>query len=377
MDKRDYYEVLGVSKTATDAEIKSAFRKLAKKYHPDVSTEENAAEKFKECQEAYAVLSDPNKRKQYDQFGHAAFQGGAGGTSGFSNFDFGDMSDIFDDLFGGLGGFGGFSSFTQGGSRRSANGPRKGNDVLYKMTIDFEEAVHGTKKDLKLDVTDTCPDCDGKGGFNSKNCEYCRGSGTVTSEQRTMFGSFLTKTTCPHCKGTGTTYDRKCTKCHGDGTVTNNKTITINIPAGVDNDNRLRVQGKGEAGVNGGKPGDLYVEFTVRDHEFFERDEDDIYIDLPLTIVEATLGCKKEVPTLYGNVNLTIPAGIQSDDKLRLRGKGVTNVSSKKKGDMFVNAKVIIPEKLSREQKKLFEELNKTTLDNNSEFKKYYKYLNK
>ena len=377
MNKRDYYEVLGVSKTATDAEIKSAFRKLAKKYHPDVSTEENAAEKFKECQEAYAVLSDPNKRKQYDQFGHAAFQGASGGAGGFSNFDFGDMSDIFDDLFGGLGGFGNFSGFTNSGSRRGAKGPRKGNDVLYRMTIDFEDAVYGTKKDIKLDVTDTCPDCDGKGGFNEETCSTCRGSGTVTSEQRTMFGSFLTKATCSACHGTGTIFKKKCNTCHGNGTITKNKTITVNIPAGIDTDNRLRVAGKGEAGTNGGRPGDLYIEFTVREHEFFERDEDDIYIDLPLTITEAVLGCKKEVPTLYGNVTLTIPAGTSTNDKLRLKGKGVENVSSKKKGDMYVVANVIIPEKISRDQKKIFEELSKTTLDSTPEFRKYYKFLNK
>lgn len=377
MNKKDYYEVLGVSKTATDAEIKSAFRRLAKKYHPDVSTEPNAAEKFKECQEAYAVLSDPQKRQQYDQFGHAAFQNGAGGAGGFSNFDFGDMSDIFDDLFGGLGGFGGFSGFTNQNSRRGTSGPRKGNDVLYRMTIDFEDAVYGTKKDIKLDVTDTCPDCDGKGGFNSQTCSKCRGSGTITSEQRTMFGSFLTKTTCPECRGTGSTFEKKCTTCHGSGNVEKNKTITITIPAGIDTDNRLRVAGKGEAGTNGGRPGDLYIEFTVKDHEFYERDEDDIYIDLPLTITEAVLGCKKEVPTLYGKVTLTIPAGTNTNDKLRLKGKGIENVQTKKKGDMYVVANVVIPEKLSREQKKLFDTLSETPLDNTPEFKKYYKFLNK
>ena len=377
MNKKDYYEVLGVSKNATDSEIKSAFRKLAKKYHPDVSKEPDAAEKFKECQEAYAVLSDPSKRQQYDQFGHAAFQGGAGGAGGYSNFDFGDMSDIFEDLFGGLGGFGGFSGFSSGGSRRSSNGPRKGNDVLYRMTIDFEDAAYGTKKELNLDVIDECPDCDGKGGFNPSTCSTCRGSGTVTSEQRTILGSFLTKTTCPDCNGSGTSFEKKCSNCRGKGTVKKNKTITINIPAGIDTDNRLRISGKGEAGTNGGKPGDLYVEFTVRDHDFYERDGDDIYIDLPLTIPEATLGCKKEIPTLYGNVTLTIPVGTNSGDKLRLKGKGVENVSTKKKGDMYVVADIIIPEKLTKEQKKLFEELSKTTLDNSPAFKKYYKFLNK
>ena len=377
MNKKDYYEVLGVSKNATDSEIKSAFRKLAKKYHPDVSKEPDAAEKFKECQEAYAVLSDQNKRQQYDQFGHAAFQGGAGGAGGFSNFDFGDMSDIFEDLFGGLGGFGGFSGFSSSGNRRNANGPRKGNDVLYRMTIDFEDAIYGTKKELNLDVIDTCPECDGKGGHNPSTCSTCRGSGTITSEQRTILGSFLTKTTCPDCSGSGTSFEKKCSNCKGKGTIKKNKTITITIPAGIDTDNRLRIAGKGEAGTNGGRSGDLYVEFTVRDHEFYERDLDDIYIELPLTITEATLGCKKEIPTLYGNVTLTIPAATNSGDKLRLKGKGVENVSTKKKGDMYVVADIIIPSKLTKEQKKLFEQLSQTSLDNSPEFRKYYKFLNK
>ena len=198
MDKRDYYEVLGVDKNATDAEIKSAFRKLAKKYHPDVSKEENAAEKFKEAQEAYAVLSDPEKRKKYDQFGHNAFSNNGSGFSGFEGFDFGNVSDIFEDLFGGMG----FSSSRGSSSRASAR--RKGNDVLYHMTIDFDEAVYGTKKDIKIDVSEECSECHGKGGFNSKTCQECHGSGTITSEQRTMFGNFLSKTTCPYCKGTGT-----------------------------------------------------------------------------------------------------------------------------------------------------------------------------
>ena len=377
MNKKDYYEVLGVSKTATEAEIKSAFRKLAKKYHPDVSKEENAAEKFKECQEAYAVLSDPDKRRQYDQFGHAAFSGGAGGSGmgGFSsNFDFGDMSDIFDDIFGGLGGFGGFH---QSNSRRGATGPRKGNDVLYRMTIDFEEAVFGCKKEIKIDVVDNCHDCDGKGGFNSSTCSECRGSGTITQEQRTMFGTFLTKTTCPYCNGTGTTFEKKCTTCKGKGKIKKNKTIEIKVPAGIDTENRLRVAGRGEAGSNGGNNGDLYVEFTVRNHEFFEREEDDIYIELPLTITEAALGCKKEVPTLYGNINLTVPAGTQSNDKFRIKGKGVTNVSTKRKGDMYVVSDVVIPEKLTRDQKKLLDELSNTDLANSSKFKKYNKYLSK
>ena len=365
MNKRDYYEVLGVDKNATDSDIKSAFRKLAKKYHPDVSKEENAAEKFKEAQEAYAVLSDPEKRKQYDQFGHSAFTNGAGGFSGFEGFDFGSMSDIFEDLFGGMG-FG-----SSRGRRSNSNAPRKGADVLYHMTIDFEEAVYGSKKDIKVDVDEDCDECGGKGGFNSKTCSECHGSGTITSEQRTMFGSFLTKTTCPYCKGAGTTYEKKCSECHGSGKVTNRKTISITIPSGIDSDNRLRVAGKGGAGSNGGPNGDLYIEFTVKEHEFYKRVDDDIYIELPLTITEATLGTKKEVPTLYGNVDLTIAPGTQSGEKMRLRGKGIENVSSKRKGDMYVITKVVIPEKLTRDQKKLFESLSLTDLENSKYFKTY------
>ena len=370
MNKRDYYEVLGVSKTATDAEIKSAFRKLAKKYHPDVSKEENAAEKFKEVQEAYAVLSDPEKRKKYDQFGHSAFQnngGGAGGFQGFDGFDFGDMGDIFDDILGGFG----FSS----NSRRSANGPRKGNDVLYRMTISFDEAVHGCEKDINLDTVDNCPNCHGEGGFNSKTCPECRGSGTISSEQRTMFGSFLSKTTCPECHGTGNIFEKKCPDCNGKGKIRKNKTITVTVPAGIDNGNRLRLTGKGEAGENGGRNGDLYLEFTVKEHDFYKRNEDDIYIDLPLTIAEAVLGCTKEVPTIYGNVELTIPSGTQSLDKLRLRGKGIENVNTKRKGDMYAVVKVIMPEKLTKEQKSLFESLANTELDNSTVIKKYKKFL--
>ena len=365
MNKRDYYEVLGVDKNASEADIKSAFRKLAKKYHPDVSKEENAAEKFKEVQEAYAVLSDPEKRKQYDQFGHSAFTNANGGFSGFEGFDFGNVSDIFEDIFEGMG----FS--TGRGRKRNANAPRKGADILNRMTIDFDEAVYGTKKDIKVDVEEDCEECHGNGGFNPKTCTECHGSGTITQEQRTMFGSFLTKTTCPYCKGTGTKYEETCTKCRGRGKVTNHKTITVTVPAGIDSDNRLRLAGKGGAGSNGGPNGDLYIEFNVRPHEFFQRAEDDIYIELPLTITEATLGTKKEVPTLYGNVDLTIPSGTQNGEKMRLRGKGVENVNTKRKGDMYVITKIIIPEKLTRDQKKLFEELSYTNLEDNKYFKTY------
>ena len=371
MNKRDYYEVLGVEKSASDKEIKSAFRRLAKQYHPDVNKEPDAEAKFKEIQEAYAVLSDENRRRQYDQFGHAAFQGGAGNSQGFGGFDFGDFdfSDIFGDIFGGGFGF----NFGGGNSSRA----RKGRDKIVGMRLSFEEAVFGTKKDINLDVMDTCDECDGKGGHGEETCSECRGSGTVTREQRTILGVYATKTTCPKCEGKGKTYRNTCSKCRGKGQVRKNKTIEVKIPAGVDTGNQLRLSGKGEAGINGGPNGDIYIEFDVLSHQLYIRNEDDIYLDLPITITEAILGTKKEVPTLYGNINLVIPAGSQNGDKHRLRGKGVENVSNHRKGDMYITLKIVMPEKISREQKKLLETLAKTGLDNNSEIKKYNDYLRK
>jgi len=369
MNKKDYYEVLGVSKTASQDEIKSAFRKLAKKYHPDVSKEENAAEKFKEAQEAYAVLSDENKRRQYDQFGHSAFTNSQGGFSGFDGFDFGSMEDIFGDMFRGFGFGSGFSS----GSRR--NRAQDGADLLYRMSISFEEAVNGAKRDIKVNAEDECDNCNGQGGFNSKTCPECKGSGSVTRQQSTLFGSFLTKTTCSNCGGSGTSFERMCTDCHGRGRVNKERTLTVTIPKGVDTGNRLRIAGKGEAGVNGGAPGDLYIEFTVKDDDFYQRDGNDIYIVVPITITEAVLGCKKEVPTVYGNVEITIPEGTGNNSKLRLKGKGIDSDINGKKGDMYVIVNVIIPSKLNRKQKDLFKELAKTELDNDSEFTKYNKRL--
>lgn len=365
MNKRDYYEVLGVEKTATDAEIKSAFRKLAKKYHPDVCKEPDAEEKFKEAQEAYAVLSDSEKRKQYDQFGHAAFQGNNGGAG----FDFGgfDFSDIFGDLFG--------SSFGFGGGR--GNRPSKGRDSVLRINLTFEEAIHGCKKTVNLNTMESCPSCDGLGGSGESTCSTCHGSGTVTTEQRTLFGTFMSKTTCPTCKGKGTSFQNTCSKCKGTGKVRVNKDIEVTIPAGINTGNQLRVPGKGEAGSNGGPNGDLYLEFYVKEHDLFERDGNDIYLELPLTVSEAVLGCKKEIPTIYGNVVLSIPDGSQNGDKHRLKGKGAENPNTGRKGDMYVIIRVIIPTKLSREQKKLFEDLNKTSLDNSSIFTKFKNYLKK
>lgn len=365
MNKRDYYEVLGVDKNASEAEIKSAFRKLAKKYHPDVSKEPDAAEKFKEAQEAYAVLSDANKRRQYDQFGHSAFdQMGGAGASGFDFSDF-DFSDIFGDIFGSGFGFGG----------RSSNRSRRGNDTLVRIDLTFEEAVFGCKKDVKIDTMVECDSCSGKGGHGEKTCQTCHGSGQVTSEQRTIFGSFATRSTCQTCHGKGVTYDTKCSKCHGEGRIRENKTVEVKIPAGVDTGNKLRLNGKGEAGVNGGPNGDLYLEFKVKSHPLFERDENDVYLTLPITITEAVLGCKKDVPTLSGTVKLSIPAGSKTNDKHRLKGKGIADPQTGRKGDMYVIIDIHIPKKISRDQKKLFEALSKTKLDDSDKFDKIRKYL--
>ena len=366
--KKDYYEVLGVSKTATDAEIKSAFRKLAKQYHPDINKEPDAADKFKEAQEAYAVLSDPDKRKQYDQFGHAAFNNN-GGSAGydFSGFDF---SDIFSDLFGSS-----FGGFNFGGRTSNSNRSRKGEDTIVSMNITFEEAFNGCKKTIKVNSSDVCDDCHGKGGLGEKTCEVCHGSGTVTSEQRSIFGSFMTRTVCDNCHGKGTTYDKVCSSCRGVGKINRVKEIEVKVPAGVDTGNQLRIAGKGEAGYNGGSNGDLYIEFKVSSHPIFEREENDIYLFLPITIVDAVLGCKRDVPTMDGTVKLTIPEGSKTGDKLRLKGKGVPDVNSGKRGDMYVVLNILPPTKLSREQKALFEKLRETDLEDNKEFKKIKEYL--
>lgn len=367
MEKRDYYEVLGVSKSATQDEIKSAFRKLAKEYHPDVNKAPDAAEKFKEAQEAYAVLSDPEKRKQYDQFGHSAFSGNNGSAGyDFSGFDF---SDIFDGLFGNSE----FSSFFGGG--RSKNRPTKGRDKLVNINLTFEEAVFGCKKTLSIDTTERCEECNGKGGKGEKTCSTCHGSGSVTSEQRTIFGSFMSRTTCPRCGGTGVEYETTCSSCHGIGNKKVRKELEVKIPAGVDNGNQLRLAGKGEAGTNGGPNGDVYLEFTVKAHPLFVREESDIYVTLPISFTDAALGCKKELPTLEGTVKIVIDPGTQSGDKQRLRGKGVPDANSGRKGDMYVIIKVITPTKLDREQKKLLQALQETDLENETEFKKFKEYL--
>ncbi len=370
MSKRDYYETLGVDKNASEADIKSAFRKKAKEFHPDLNKDNpKAEESFKEAQEAYSVLSDSQKRKQYDQFGHSFNNNGASGFggSGFSGADF-DFGDIFDNLFGGSG----FSGF--GGSSRTR--ARQGSDAIMRMHLTFEEAVYGTERKIDLDVMDDCSECHGEGGFDSTTCATCNGSGQVTSEQRTILGAFLTKTTCPTCGGEGKTFKTKCKSCNGKGKIKKNKEVTVTIPSGVSTGEQLRLSGKGNPGLNGGPNGDLYIEFIVKEHEFYERDKNDIYLEVPITIVDAILGCKKEIPTIHGNVKLQVPTGTDTGDKQRIKGKGIFNSSSNRKGDMYVVFRVVTPKKVSKDEKKLLEKLEKS-LVTDSFIKNFDKFTEK
>ena len=377
--KKSYYDILGVDKNASEDEIKSAFRKMAKKYHPDINKTPEAEAKFKEIGEAYSVLGDAEKRRQYDQFGHEAYTQGAqqggfgggnpfgGGFGGFSADDI-DLSGIFDDLFGG-GMFGGTSR------RRNSNRPTRGEDTLVRVKLSFNEAVFGCKKTIDINLDTECDKCHGKGGEGEETCRTCNGRGRVVTQQRTMFGVFQSESPCPDCNGKGKTYKTVCNECHGTGHVNKNKSIEVTVPEGVDNGHQLRITGKGGAGHNGGPNGDIYIEFVVEKHPLFERKGNDIYVDVPLTITEAVLGCKKEVPTLTGTVILDVDAGSQAGDQLRLKGKGVKDPAGSKRGDMYVVLDVIIPDKLDRKQKDLFKQLAETDLEIGSEFKNYKKYL--
>ncbi|MEH6941196.1 molecular chaperone DnaJ [Bacillus sp. JJ722] len=350
MSKRDYYEVLGLGKSASKDEIKKAYRKLSKKYHPDINKEADAADKFKEIKEAYEVLSDEQKRAHYDQFGHTdPNQGFGGGGFGGGDFGggFGGFEDIFSTFFGG------------GGGRRDPNAPRKGNDLQYTMTIPFEDAVFGKETTIEIPREENCDTCDGTGakqGTKVEKCSYCSGSGQVNIEQNTPFGRIVNRTTCRQCHGTGKNIPNKCSTCSGTGKVKKRKKINVKIPAGIDDGQQLRVTGQGEPGVNGGPSGDLFVVFHVREHEFFERDGDDVYCEVPLTFVQAALGDEIEVPTLHGKVQLKIPAGTQTGTRFRLKGKGIPNVRGYGQGDQHIIVKLITPRKLSEKQKQLLRE---------------------
>lgn len=351
MEKRDYYEVLGVEKTASQAEIKKAYRKLSKQYHPDINKEPGADVKFKEIAEAYEVLSDEQKRAQYDQFGHAGAQQGFGGGGGFGGFGGGGF-DGFEDIF---------SSFFGGGGsrRRDPNAPRKGADIEHSIIISFEEAVFGAEKEIELVRDETCDSCHGTGakpGTTKDTCSTCRGTGQVSETVNTPFGQMANRRTCPTCHGTGSIIKEKCDTCHGAGKMKKHTKITVTIPEGIDHGQTMRVSGKGEAGVNGGPYGDLYVTVRVRQSDKFERDGDDIYYELPITFAQAALGDEIEVPTVHGKVKMKIAAGTQSGDRFRLRGKGVKNVQGYGQGDQHVIIKVVTPKKLNAKQKELLRE---------------------
>lgn len=342
MSKRDYYEVLGVDRNATTEEIKKAYRKLARKYHPDVNKDPDAEEKFKEVKEAYETLSDPDKRAQYDRFGHADPNQGFGGGAGA---DFGGFSDIFDMFF--------------GGGRRNPNAPRQGDDLQYSMTITFEEAAFGTEKEIYIPKEETCSTCGGSGakpGTHPETCSHCGGSGQISVEQTTLFGRIVNRRVCHYCQGTGKIIKEKCRTCRGTGKVKKQKKIHVKVPAGIDDGQQIRLAGQGEPGINGGPPGDLYVVFTVQPHEFFERHGDDIYCEVPLTFAQAALGDEIEVPTLYGNVKLKIPAGTQTGTRFRLREKGIKNVRGYGQGDQHVKVRVVTPRNLTERQKQLLRE---------------------
>ncbi|HCC06667.1 MAG TPA: molecular chaperone DnaJ [Clostridiales bacterium] len=363
--KKDYYDVLGVAKGASEQEIKKAFRKLAKEHHPDSNQSSKEAEtKFKELNEAYEVLSDPTKKTQYDQFGHSAFEnggGGAGGYGGFSGFNGGfggmefDLGDIFGDFFGG------------GGGRSKRRGPQKGQDVHMSLNIDFDEAVFGKEKEITLNLSEECNVCNGSGsepGTKADKCPTCGGSGQLKQTQQTIFGTIANVITCSTCGGKGEIIKNKCHKCAGAGKVRVPKKIKIEIPAGIDNEQTIRVTGNGEAGDKGAPKGDLLITIYVKEHEIFERQEMDIYCEIPITFTQAALGDEIIVPTVDGKVKYTIKEGTQSGTKFRLKGKGVPSLRNKNvRGDQYVIVKVEVPTKLTEKQRKLLTEFADTATD--------------
>ena len=350
-NKRDYYEVLGVDKNADDATLKKAYRALAKKYHPDMNPGDKEAEaKFKEASEAYAILSDADKRRQYDQFGHAAFDGGAGGGAGGFDFNGFDMGDIFGDIFGDF--FGG------GGRSRSANnGPMKGQNVRVSVHLTFEEACFGTEKEIELNIKEDCAKCHGTGakpGTQPETCSKCGGKGQVVFTQQSLFGVVRNVQACPDCHGTGKIIKDRCPDCGGSGYISRRKKISVSIPAGIDNGQSIRIRDKGEPGINGGPRGDLLVQVIVGRHPIFQRQDYDIYSTAPITFAQAALGAEVRIKTIDGDVMYTVKPGTQTDTRVRLRGKGVPTTRNKQvRGDHYVTLVVQVPTKMNAEQKEL------------------------
>ncbi len=374
-EKRDYYEVLGIAKTASEDEIKSAYRKLAKKYHPDLNPgNKEAEEKFKEVGEAYEILSDAQKRARYDQFGHAGvdpnYGAGAGGFGGgFGGVDLGDLFGDLGDIFG------------MGGGRRRANpnAPRKGSDIRVSLALSFMEAAHGCTKTVSVNRQDVCTECGGSGaakGTSPDTCPDCRGTGYVTVQQRTPFGVMQSSQPCTRCGGKGRIIKSPCSKCHGSGKTGNTKRVEVKVPAGIDDDQSLCLQGLGDAGINGGPNGDLYVIVTVRPDAMFERDRFDVHVTVPITYSQAVLGAEVEVPTIDGKVKYDVPEGTQSGTVFRLRGKGIQYIRGRGRGDQYVHVVVEIPKKLTKTQREALKKFEDTLKDDNYEQRKgFFKSL--
>ncbi len=358
-EKRDYYEVLGVAKNATPEEIKKAYRTLGKKYHPDANPgDKEAEEKFKEVGEAYAVLSDPDKRRQYDQFGHSAFESGMGGAGGGFDFSSMDFSDLFGDLFGGIFGGGG------GSARRQGNGPMKGQNAYASVRISFDEAMKGTTREIEINYKDECGTCHGTGakpGTQPETCSKCGGDGQVAYTQKTLFGISRSIQVCPDCRGTGKIIREKCSSCYGTGYVAKKKKIEVNIPAGIDDGQSIRVSNMGDPGTKGGARGDLLVEVRVSDHPSFQRDGMDIYCRAPMSYAKAVLGGEIRIPTIDGDVLYQIKPGTASETTIRFKGKGVPSVRNKNvRGDQYVTLEVQIPDRLTEEQKELLRKFDES-----------------
>ena len=373
-EKRDYYEVMGIPKNASEDEIKKAYRKLAKKYHPDLNPgDKNAEEKFKELNEAYEVLSDKDKKARYDQFGHAGVDPNfGGGPAGGSPFTGGiDLGDIFDSFFGGFGG---------GTRRQNPNAPRRGSDTEAVVNISFEEAAKGCKKTVSFSKIDSCKDCGGSGaekGTSAKTCPQCGGSGRVSVSQRTPFGVVQTSRGCDRCGGSGKVIEHPCKTCGGTGRVRRQKTIEVNIPAGIDNDQVLNVRGQGNAGQNGGPAGDLQVYVNVRPHPIFERRGNDVWCEMPITFSQAALGAEVTVPTIDGKVSYQVREGTQPGDVFKLRGKGIPYVNGRGRGDQYVQVTVEVPRNLTQKQKDVLKEFDSSTKDDSKHYAKRKTFFDK
>ena len=372
--KRDYYEVLGISKGASEDEIKKAYKKMARKYHPDLNPDnKEAEEKFKEVNEAYEVLSDPDKKARYDQYGHAGVDPnfGAGGAGFDGNFDFGDLGDIFGSFFGG--GFGGFG----GGRRTNPNAPQRGESIRMSLAISFEEAAFGCEKAVTVDRMEQCGACHGSGcaaGTTPEVCPDCHGTGTVQVRRQTPMGVFATSSPCTRCGGKGRIIHQPCKDCHGTGSVRKRKTIQASIPAGIDNGQTISIRGQGHAGVNGGPAGDLLITITIRPHELFRREGTSVLCEAPITFAQAVLGAELEIPTIDGKVKYTLPEGTQSGTTFRLKGKGIPSINGHGRGDQYVTVYIETPRNLNKEQKEALKKFAETMGDNNyEERKKFFK----